>query len=250
MKKDIYIAALGIAAGELNIFFGQLYVGILIYIIILQLLTLAIIFGRYPSEIKNVFQSLLLLLLLRIVNISMPQFFTTPLLSYPFIYGIMFLPIYLIITNQQISQKEMGMDFRRLNIYLPTALLIGTAAALLERHILNPTSLIENINTSNLLLISIVMFVFIGAVEELIFRSILQTRLEKVLGLNSGVILSGSLYGIMHSSYGIINEILFAVVFGIVLGYIFQRTKSFPLILIIHGTANVLLFGILPMLST
>lgn len=250
MKKDIYLPSLGIVAGELNIFLGQVYPGIAIHIINLQIIALALIFGRYPSEIKNVFQSLLLLLLMRIISVAMPQFFTTFLLSYPLIYGIMFLPIYLIIKNQQISPKEIGMDFRRLHFYLPAALLIGTAAALLERRIIGSIPLIENINISNLLLISIVMFVFVGAVEELIFRSILQTRLEKVLGLNYGVLLSGILFGIMHSSYGIMNEILFAGVFGVFLGYIFQRTRSFPFILVIHGTANVFLFGLLPILST
>jgi membrane protease YdiL (CAAX protease family) len=99
-------------------------------------------------------------------------------------------------------------------------------------------------------MLTIVMFVFVGAVEELIFRCILQTRLEKALGLKSGILLSGALFGIMHSSYGILNEILFASIFGIILGFIFQRTRSFPFILLIHGCANVLLFGIFPTILT
>ena len=44
----------------------------------------------------------------------------------------------------------------------------------------------------------------------------------------------------MHSGYGRIDEILFAGIFGIIIGYIFQKTRSFPFILVIHGTANVL----------
>ncbi len=249
MKKIIYLAALGIAAGELNIFLGQVYPALALYIINLQIITLALAFGSYPMDIKNVLQSLLLLLMVRIVNIAMPQFFTATLMWYPLVYGVMFLPIFLIIKNQQIKLKELGIDFRQLHIYLPAAFFIGTAAALLERRILNPVPLIENINIPNLMLISIVMFVFVGAAEELMFRSILQTRLEKALGLKYGIILSGSLFGIMHSNYGIMNEILFAAVFGVVLGYIFQRTRSFPFILVIHGTANVLLFGVLPIVS-
>lgn len=248
MKKWIYLAALGIAAGELNIFLGHLYTGTAIHIINIQIITLALIFGSFSSDIKNVLQSLLLLLLVRIINIAMPQFFTATLLSYSLVYGIMFLPVYLTIKNQQISPKEIGLNFRHLHIYLPVALLIGTATALLENRILKPMPLIEDINISNLILISIVMFVFVGAVEELMFRSILQTRLEKSLGLKQGVLLSGSLFGIMHAGYGITNEILFAGVFGVVISFIFQRTRSFPLILAIHGTANVLLFGVLPIL--
>jgi membrane protease YdiL (CAAX protease family) len=249
MKKEIIIASLGIGIGEMNIFLGHVYPGILIHIINLQILTLAIIFGRFSNDVKNTFQSLLLLLLLRIVNISMPQFFTSTLLWYSLIYGVMFLPIYFSIKNQKITLKELGMDFRRLHIYLPVGLLIGAVAALFERRIINPVPLIANINIPNLLILTIVMFVFVAAVEELIFRSILQTRFEKALGLKSGILLSGALFGIMHSSYGILNEILFASIFGIVMSYIFQKTRSFPLILMIHGFANVLLFGLIPILS-
>jgi membrane protease YdiL (CAAX protease family) len=255
MKKEIILASLGIGVGEMNIFLGDIYPGMVMHIINLQLLTLAIIFGRFSSDIENgfhvksVFQSLFLLLLLRIVNIAMPQFFTTNLLWYSLIYGVMFIPIYSIIKNQRITPEELGMNFRRLHIYLPAALLIGTVAALFERRILNPIPLIENIDISSFLMLTIVMFVFVGAVEELIFRSILQTRLEKALGVRYGILLSGVLFGIMHSSYGVLNEILFASIFGIILGYIFQRTRSFPFIVLIHGSANVLLFGILPILS-
>jgi membrane protease YdiL (CAAX protease family) len=255
MKKEIIIASLGIGVGEINIFLGHIYPGILIHIINLQIITLAIIFGRFSSDIENgfrvksVFQSILLLLLLRIVNIAMPQFFTTTLLWYSLTYGVMFIPIYFIIKNQKISLKELGVDFRRLHIYFPGALLIGAIAAMIERRIINPVPLIEDINLSSILILTVVMFAFVAAVEELIFRSILQTRLEKALGLKSGILLSGALFGIMHSSYGILNEILFAGIFGIILGYIFQRTRSFPFILLIHGSANVLLFGLMPILS-
>ncbi|MCX9084241.1 MAG: CPBP family intramembrane metalloprotease [Candidatus Methanoperedens sp.] len=250
MKKGIFLASLGIVFGEMSLFLGHTYSGIAIHIINLQILTLAIIFGRFSSYSKNVFQSLILLLLLRIVNIAMPQFFTTTLLWYSLIYGVMFLPIYIIINNQNMTLEDLGLNSRRLHLYLPAALLIGTAAALVERRIIDPIPLIDSMNISGLLMLTIVMFIFVGAVEELIFRSILQTRLEKVLGLKPAILLSGILFGIMHSNYGIVNEIIFASVFGIILGYIFQKTRSFPFILIIHGYANILLFGLIPILST
>jgi len=96
--------------------------------------------------------------------------------------------------------------------------------------------------------ITVVMFIFIGAIEELIFRSILLTRLEKVFDPGIALILSSILFGIMHSGYGRMDEILFAGIFGIIIGYIFQKTRSFPFIMLIHGTTNVLLFGILPII--
>lgn len=249
MKKELSLPVLGIAAGELLIFSGNIYPGLAVHILNLQAIILVLIFGKYAIDTKNVLQSLTLLLLMRIVNLAMPQFFTVTLLWYPFIYGVMYIPVYNIIRNQQISWKELGMDLSRLHLYLPAALLIGALFALLEYRILSPPALIDTTRPANLVLITVVMFVFVGAIEELIFRSILQTRLEVLSGSRNAILLTAALFGIMHSGYGLANEMLFAGIFGLVQGCIFQRTRSFPFILLIHGTANVLLFGILPIIS-
>jgi membrane protease YdiL (CAAX protease family) len=248
MKREIYLPALGIVSGELMMFFGQVNIGLPIHIINLQLISFALIFSNFQSDIKKVLQSMILLILMRIISLIMPQFFTVTLLWYVLINGVMFIPIYIIIKNQDISLSELGINFKHLNIYIPIALIIGIAFAALEYRILDPLALIENVQLSNLVKIAIVMFFFIGAIEELIFRSILQTRLEKVIGLKKGLFVTAILFGIMHSVYGQINEILLASIFGIVIGYIFQKTRSFPFILAINGTSNMLLFGILPII--
>lgn len=245
MKKEIYFPILGIATGELMMFYGQMHLGLGMHIVNLEAITLALIFTGLPSEIKKALQSLILLLLMRIISLAMPQFFTMTLLWYLLVYGVMILPVYLIIKHQHISLKEIGVTFSRFHIYLPVALLIGAAAAMLESRVLNLAPLIEDTRLSNLVLVAVITFIFAGMVEELIFRSILQTRLEQALGLNQGLLLSSSIFGIMHASSGIVNEIIFAGVFGIAVGYIFQRTRSLPFILMIHGTANAILIGIL-----
>lgn len=249
MKKWTYVPILGLIAGELLIFNGNIYSGFGIHIINLLFITLLIIFGNLNLDIKNVLQGLILVTLLRVVNLSMPQFFTTTLLQYPLIYGVMFIPIYNTIKNQQISSKELGINFDKLHIYLPMAILIGTIMAIIEYRIISPVALIDNIRFSNIALIAIIMIVFIGTVEEIIFRPILQTRLAKIFGLRYGILLSGAIFGIMHSTYGILNEILFATIFGIILGYIFHKTKSLPFTGTIHGVTNIMLFGILPLLK-
>ena len=249
MKKIIYLPILGIIIAEILIFMGHVYASLIVHIFNIQALSIAIIFSKLSEDIKKVFQSMLLLILMRIINLSMPQFFTFTLLWYPLVYGIMFIPIYYVIKNQNITLKEIGFDFKRWYIYFPAALLIGTAMAMLEFKILNPTPLILDHKLQNLLLISMVMFVFVAAVEELIFRSILITRLEKVFGSLNSLLLSSLLFGIMHAGYGIQTEVLFAAFFGAILGFVFQKTRSFPFIVVIHGTANVLLLGIMPIIS-
>ncbi|MCX9082807.1 MAG: CPBP family intramembrane metalloprotease [Candidatus Methanoperedens sp.] len=249
MKNEIYLPILGIAAGEIMMLSGHVYIGLALHVINLQAITLALIFSDLSIENKNLIQILLLLLQMRILNLAMPQFFTTKLLWYPLVYGVMFISIYYVTKQQNITSKDIGINFNRWYLYIPLALLIAAAMAMLEFKILDPVALITNLKIQNILLISIVMFIFVAAIEELIFRSLLQTRLQSVFGANKGVLYGAGLFGIMHSGYGLMDEILFATFFGVVLGFIFQKTRSFPFILIIHGTANVFLFGILPIVS-
>lgn len=248
MKKDLLAPLLAIFAiidGELIIYSGNILPGLGIHLVSLLTIILIIIFGTLDIKTKNLLQSLTLIILLRIANISMPQLFALTLLQYSMVYGVMFIPIYLVVKNQHISSKELGVNFKRFYLYLPIAIVIGIIMAIIEYKILNPMPLIENINIANIILITIVMFVFIGSVEEIIFRPILQTRIEKVLGTSYGILLSGGLFGIMHASYGIIEEVAFATTFGIIMGYIFQKTRNLPFIITIHGMSNVTLFVVL-----
>ena len=248
MKKEIDLSILGIAIGEIMLFLDQIYIGILIHIINILIITSILIFSEYSPDSKKVLQSLILLLLMRAINLAMPPLFENNLLWYILTYGVMFIPIYLLIKNQQISLNELGIHSKNLRVYLPAALLIGIVFSYIEFLITDPAPLIESIQPLNIILLIAVMFIFVGGVEELIFRSILQTRLEKVFGITNSIFLSGLLFGIMHSVYGLFPEILFAILYGIIIGYIFEKTRSFPFILAIHGTANVFLFGIFPIL--
>lgn len=247
LKKQLYLPIIGIIDAELLMFYSQTILGLGLHIINFLSIILIMIFSKSLKEKeKNILYSLTLVILLRMVNISTPQFFTNTLQQYPLIYGIMFIPIYSIIKNQQISSEELGINFKKLYIYLPLAILIGFIAAISEYRILNPIAMISDLRFSNIALIALVMFVFIATAEELIFRSILQTRLEKVVGLRYGILITGIIFGIEHASYGIINEIIFAGIFGIIMGYIFQKMRNILFNISIHGTANVILFGILP----
>lgn len=248
--KNIYIPIIGIIAAELTMFYSNLFYGLTIHIINIIGITLILIFSNLDTKIKNILQALTLIILLRLINYSMPQFFNLTILQYPLIYGVMFIPIFSIMKSQQITIKELGLNInRKLLIYLPLAIIIGLPMAIIEYNVIGPISFFKNMNFSDIVLIAIIMIFFIGTVEEIIFRSILQTRIEKAFGMRSGILLSGVIFGIMHTSYGLTYEIIFAGIFGIILGYIFEKTRNLPFIISIHGIENIILFGILPIIS-
>lgn len=107
MKKEIYIPTIGIVIGELLMFYGNIYQGIGVHMINILAIILVIIFGNLSLETKNVLQSLMLLPVLRIVGLSIPQLFTS-YIQYLLMYGIMLIPIFLIIKNQWTLYKELG----------------------------------------------------------------------------------------------------------------------------------------------
>jgi membrane protease YdiL (CAAX protease family) len=106
--------------------------------------------------------------------------------------------------------------------------------------------LIPDLTFANLLKLIIVMVFFVGLIEELIFRSILQTRLENTLSVWEALLVTSIMFGLMHSGYGTIYEILYTGFVGFIMGLAFYKTKSLPFIAVLHGFVNVFLFGILP----
>ena len=264
-----------ILLGELMIFYGALSTGVIFHAINLNALIFLMISLRNddksilekkissgseefkvekyqednPRRIrKQIIQSLMLLLQLRILSLAMPIFFTMTLYWYPLIYSPMFIPIYILIKNQGITLKDLGFTTRYIFLYIPAAVLIGFIIGFVEYEILDPPYLLTNPSIANITALIIIMFVFVGVIEEIIFRSILQTRFEEAIGLWQGLILTSILFGIMHSGYGMIEELIFTTIVGFILGFIFQKTRSLPFVVVIHGTVNVFLFGFLPYL--
>lgn len=247
LKLSIYIPIIGLIVSELLMLYGKLYYGLELYVINLLIIIIIEIFSTINIEYKNILQSLSLLIILRLINFSMPYYFPN-IYQYVLIYGIMFIPISLTIKNQHISNKELGMNLnKKLVYYIPISIIIGTIMAVAEFKILRPIFWIKP-NLSSIIPLILVMFLFVGTVEELLFRSILQTRFENIFGLNYGLIFNSIIFGIYHASYGSVSEILFVTTFGFIIGYIFQKTRNLPFIISIHGTANSMLFGILPMI--
>jgi membrane protease YdiL (CAAX protease family) len=257
MKKTVgthhriaVISMIMIALGELLIFTGNATLGMAVHILNLQMIIVSMFIRAEETSRtvldKQILQSLLLLLLLRIINVSMPFFFTMTLYWYPLIYSPMFISIYLILRYQNASFDDIGMHTWNLYRYIPLAIIIGAILAWIEYRIIHPEPLIPGLGIANMVTLVIIMFVFVGLVEELIFRSILQTKLQQSIGMCSGLLVASVLFGIMHSGYGSVYELMFATTAGLIIGYLYQKTGSLPFVTVIHGTTNVLLFGVLP----
>jgi membrane protease YdiL (CAAX protease family) len=79
-------------------------------------------------------------------------------------------------------------------------------------------------------------------IEELFFRGIVITFLRSIAGAWPAIIISGVFFGAFH--YPLWQFMVPLAVFGMVLGYLYVRTNSLTLVILIHiiFTAKTLLW--------
>jgi len=195
---------------------------------------------------NRIYPILLLLPLFRLLNVAMPVFFQLTLYSYSMVYAPMFIPIYFIMKNGLLSRKEAGITFRGFWLYLPLALAVGFALGWGENRILGSGVLVPDSSIRSILTLALIMIIFVGIVEEFVFRSALQTVMEERLGGTAGIVIASIIFGFMHSGYHLPLELLYVSFAGLVFGLLFWLTKSLPVIALAHGVTNISLFLVAP----
>lgn len=247
--KWIYltIPTVAIAIAEMMIYLGRELEAMEIHALILLGLSLSMMFIK-SKEIQKTYQVLILLPILRLIDLSMPLFYEEQLYNLIFIYGLMLIPVSIAAADQGFTRTQLGINLKKLWIYIPVSVLLGLFLGIGEFFIVGKTPLIPYLSIFNLLILTIIMVFLASPVEELIFRSLLQNRLETVLGSRGALIITSILFGLMHSGYGNIYEIYYMLLVGALIGYLFYRTRSLPLVTLIHGIMNICFFGIISLL--
>jgi uncharacterized protein len=246
-KRRLFTAVpvLFIALAEILIFSGKVGIAVWIHIGSLIALSLSTILVKDP-EVQKIHQALMLLPVLRLINLSMPVFFETTLYTFILVYGSLAIPVAVVIIHQRYSLEQIGISMRNIETYMILSIPLSLVLGLGEYLTIKAGYLIPDLTFENLLKLTFIMVFFVGLVEELIFRSILQTRLEKALSIGESLLITTFLFGLMHSGYGTFYEMLYTGFVGLFIGLIFYKTRSLPFITVIHGFINVSLFGILP----
>ena len=106
--------------------------------------------------------------------------------------------------------------------------------------------LVPDLSLESLALLFVVMVFFVGLGEELVFRYILQARLEASLGAVGAILMASLVFSIMHSGYGSYIYMVYVFCVSLVLGILYYRTKSLAFVALVHGTLNFFLFSLLP----
>lgn len=201
-----------------------------------------------PGLVRCV-DSLNLLPLYVLLTSSLPWFFLDQQLILPAVYYCIIL---LCLRHLRSRGSPLGSPatygFRRENAGsgILLGLLVGIPTGTMEYFILVPAPEGPFLNVGNLARDILYMVVFVGFAEELLFRGILQQDLADLLGWKSALLLSSLVFGIMHLTWRSVPEVLFTVCAGLVLGYIYHRTRNLAGPIVLHGVNNVMLVSIVP----
>ena len=179
-------------------------------------------------------------------------FFTNPIIELLTSSGIQYLiafPLFLLITlRMDVSEKKekqkMGLgEFIILFAVAQTAMLAGSVIGSLLNTFIGaflgktPTNGVEAIITQTPMWLIFVLMVVVGPiVEEIIFRKVLIDRLS-IYGDHTAIVFSAAAFGLMH---GNLYQLFYAILVGLVLGYVYTVTRDIKYPIIIHMLLNLL----------
>ena len=236
----ILVPTVAIAISETLLYFDNLWYALWGHFVTL----LICVFAPLYFEETRMFQVFALVPLFRLVNLGMPVFVDLTIYRFPLIYAPLIPGVYVVARNQNLNVPKVN-SWREVLLF-PFASVFGALLAQIEFLIITPNALIPEWSPLNYLLIVVVMFGFVGFVEEWLFRGVLQRTLEDSIGRWGGLLLASAIFGLMHSAYGSVAEIAFAFALGLLFGLIYDRTDSLFLITVVHGSLNVFLFAVIP----
>lgn len=166
------------------------------------------------------------------------------------VYGLMLIPITMIVAHQKMNRHDLGLTGGlRLPYLIPFGILVGAGLGFIEYAILGNNAAIPSASASELIRLSIIMIFFVALVEELIFRVLLQSQLVDRSGAVAGILIASVLFGSLHAIYANAYELLFTTLAGVIFGVSFYKTKNLPFVVTMHAVDDIFLFGLLPFLS-
>ncbi len=210
------------------------------------------------QSVRVAMQCFSLLFLTRVAMTVVPALILSPPVLLVAVYSVYLLICAVYIVERRLSLKGVGFRASSVPSQVFVGLALGVTMGVVEFAILSPDIsrylLFREFSGAALSSVIVIMFFFVAFGEEILFRGLVQTSLEKVFGnpLTSVIVVS-SIFAIMHVAYvtslGKALELVYVFGASTAIGYSFMKTRSLILPVIAHGTANTVLFGILPYLA-
>jgi len=170
-----------------------------------------------------------------------------PLIAYSIILVLCLRHIY----EKKMSLREVvglriGKLLKHSLLGLALAIPVGAVGCFLSFASTSVVPTLPTFEMKSLLINLVYMVLFVGLAEELLFRGLIQRGLMGVFGTKWGIFGAALLFAVAHLTQGLSLGLGFIFVMGMVLGYIYYKTKSLVAPVVLHGMGNVMLVSVMP----
>lgn len=189
----------------------------------------------------------MLLPVIRLVSLALPLHLLSPLAWYPATAIPLYVAAWKVARMVGLPAKRMGLRGED----LPRQFLIGVAGVgigIIQFQVLRLPPFMGGSKPDDTLLAGLVLVLFAGFLDELLFRGLLQALAYRTMG-SAGPVYVAFLYAAMHLGYRSPVPVLAALGLGLVFGAIAHRSQSIVGIALAHGLANIVAYLVMPVLQ-
>jgi hypothetical protein len=242
----IFLIVIAITALEYVFVYVNVAYGILLSLFLAIAIYVIVSIPEEETDINIAAESLALIPLYVLFTSSLPWYFVKQSYLLPAVYSIVLALCFWHVLEKNLSLTKMGFVKDKFVIFVIAGAIFGIFTGSVEYVILRPEPTYPTFGIRHVLTDWFYMTFFVGIGEEMLFRGIIQTDLQRAIGKWNGLHVSAFLFGIMHMTWRSPTELLFATLSGYLLGYVYMRTKSLTMPIALHGVNNTMLVGILP----
>lgn len=236
------------AAEVLTVFF-QLMAGIMLHGMLVVVFIVQAALAHDHAQ-RNLYMCLVLAPLIRILSLSMPLAPLPQIYWYLLIYGPLLVATVVVMLNTGLRARDVGLVTRGWPLQLALGIGIGLGLGVLEYIILRPVPLATSFTLVGVLVPAFILTITTGFVEELIFRGVMQTLAERVMGFAWALLYQALIFAVLHVGHYSVMDVVFVFVVALLFTGIFKRTGSLLGVTLAHGIANSMLYCVMPFLLT
>jgi len=241
--------ALAIALCEWVFAYQNVAYGIAIALGLVILIYIMLSALHFEQQLARCAESLALIPLYILFTSSLPWFFINQQYLLPAVYScILALALWHIYQNKLSLKQIFGFSRKHVVKYSLIGLAIGIPMGTVEYFILQPAPTFPTFEVKYFFRDLVYMLLFVGVAEELLFRGLIQRDLTGVFGWRWGLVGASLLFAVMHLTWRSLPELGFVFIAGLVLGFLYWKTKSLLAPIVAHGVNNTMLVAVIPYL--
>ena len=239
-----WLALVALTAAEVLTVYFQLMAGIICHGILLVAFIAQAALAPDRAQ-RNLFIVLCLSPLIRILSLSMPLAPIPQIYWYLLIYGPLLAATVIVMLNTGLGPRDVGLVSKGWPLQVVLGILIGLGLGVLEYVILRPVPLATSFTLLGVLAPAVILMITTGFVEELIFRGVMQTLSDRVMGLWS-VLYVSLIFAVLHIGHYSWLDVGFVFLVALLFTAVVKKSGSLLGVTLAHGIANSILYCVMP----